>query len=157
MPPREWFIRLEDILEAIERVETSLAGLTYDEFERNEDKKDAAIRNFTVIGEAANHIPEEVQNKFPQIPWSKAVELRNFVVHEYFGITLYTIWDTAKNRLPELKTAISAIVAQGGESFQSIVVTKRKPKVKQRRGAKKRVQTGLETGNKWVTNRMRGE
>ena len=133
MPPREWFIRLEDILDAIDRIEMSLDGLSYDEFERNYDKTDATIRNLTVIGEAANHIPNEVRIKFPQIPWSKAIELRNFVVHEYFGITLATIWDTAQNRLPELKMEIALIIAQGRDAFKSFVVTKRKLKIKRRR------------------------
>lgn len=132
MPPRDWFIRLEDILSSIERIEQSLRGLNYPAFENNADKVDVVVRHLTVIGEAANHIPDEVQNKFPQIPWHKVVELRNFVVHEYFGVTLPTIWDTVENRLPELKGEISSIVAQGRTAFQSTVVTTKKPKAKRR-------------------------
>lgn len=133
MPPREWFVRLEDILESIERVETSLEGLSYDEFERNHDKTDAAIRNLTVIGEAANHVPEEIQKKFPNISWARVVAMRNFVVHEYFGITLKVIWDTVIEALPTLKKEVSNIVSKGRSEFSSIVVTKRKPKAKRRR------------------------
>ncbi len=96
------------------------------------------VRHLTVIGEAANHVPEEVRDKFPQIPWTKAMELRNFVVHEYFGITLPTIWDTVENRLPELKLEISSIIVQGRAAFQSIVVIKGKSKAKRRSAPKPR-------------------
>ena len=126
MPPRDWFIRLEDILASIERIEQSLNGFDYEGFENNPDKIDVVVRHLTVIGEAANHIPDGVQNNFPQIPWHNARELRNFVVHEYFGITLSTIWDTVKNRLPQLKTQIASIIKQGREAFQTVGVTKKK-------------------------------
>lgn len=134
MPPREWFIRLEDILEAIERLEASLAGLSYDEFERNHDKRDAAIRNLTVIGEAANHVPEEIQQTYSSIPWAKIVAMRNFVIHEYFGITLKVIWDTAVEALPDLKKEISKIVSAG----RPPVVTKKKRTLKRRPRSKRK-------------------
>ncbi len=138
MPPREWFIRFQDILESIERVEASLDGLSFDDFERNNDKVDAAIRNLTVIGEAANHVPEEIKKEFTNISWGKIVAMRNFVVHEYFGITLKVIWDTATRALPTLKVQILSIVAKGRAEFSSIVVNKRKPKVKRRSKQKKK-------------------
>jgi uncharacterized protein with HEPN domain len=137
VPPREWFMRLEDLLESIERVEASLKGMSYDEFERNPDKTDAAIRNLTVIGEAANHLPEEIKQKFPNVPWAKIVAMRNFVVHEYFGITLKVIWDTAK-ALPNLKEDVSNIVSRGRAEFSTTVVTQREPKTKRRSGLKKK-------------------
>jgi uncharacterized protein with HEPN domain len=123
---REWFSRLEDIVDFIQRVETSLSGLSYDDFEKNADKSDAAIRNLTVIGEAANHVPEQIQGRYPNISWAKIVAMRNFVVHEYFGITLKVVWDTAKEELPKLRKEIANIVAQGRESFHDVKVTKKK-------------------------------
>jgi uncharacterized protein with HEPN domain len=82
VPPREWFIRFQDILESIERVEASLDGLSFDDFERNNDKVDTAIRNLTVIGEAANHVPEEIKKEFTNISWGKIVAMR---AHNCFG------------------------------------------------------------------------
>lgn len=123
MPPRKWLLRLEDILTAIERIETSLDGLSFDDFERNPDKIDATVRNLTVIGEAANHVPKKITKKFPNVPWIKAIDLRNFIVHEYFGITLSTIWATAQDRLPELKKEIGSIVEQEQTIFKDVLVS----------------------------------
>ena len=53
-----------------------------------EDRKtvDAVVRNFTIIGEATKHIPEQVINENPQIAWREMGDMRNIVVHEYFGV-----------------------------------------------------------------------
>jgi uncharacterized protein with HEPN domain len=63
---------------------------------------DAVIRNFIIIGEAATHVPEEVVSAHPEIPWRDMRDMRNFVVHEYFGISDKIIWDTVQNNLPPL-------------------------------------------------------
>jgi uncharacterized protein with HEPN domain len=44
---------------------------------------DAVIRNFTVIGEAANHVSEDITASFPDIPWQDMRDIRNILVHEY--------------------------------------------------------------------------
>jgi uncharacterized protein with HEPN domain len=38
----------------------------------------------------------------PEIPWRDMRDMRNFVVHEYFGISDKIIWDTVQNNLPPL-------------------------------------------------------
>ena len=43
-------------------------------------------------GEAATHVPEEVVLAHPEIPWRDMRDMRNFVVHEYFGISDKIIW-----------------------------------------------------------------
>ena len=46
------------------------------------------------------HIPKEIQDKYPNIPWRKMYSLRNIVSHEYFGIDYEMIWEIAKNEIP---------------------------------------------------------
>jgi uncharacterized protein with HEPN domain len=87
---------------------------------------DAVIRQLTVIGEASNHVPDEVQEHFSTIPWQDLIALRNFVIHEYFGITLRAIWDTAKEGLPPIEIELYKIVSQGQDTFKSIVVRKKR-------------------------------
>lgn len=61
-----------------------------------EDRKtvDAVVRNFTIIGEAANRIPEQVINKNQEIPWREMSDMRNIVVYEYFGVCDKILWET---------------------------------------------------------------
>jgi uncharacterized protein with HEPN domain len=71
--------------------------------EKNEMAIDAVVRNFEIIGEAANNIPSEVQLANPQVPWKQMIEMRNFLIHEYFGVDLTTVWQTEHKYLPPLK------------------------------------------------------
>jgi hypothetical protein len=48
-----------------------------------------------VIGEAAKHVPSETRKKYPQIPWSKLVGMRNILTHDYPGINVEIIWKTS--------------------------------------------------------------
>ena len=69
------------------------------------------IRNFEVIGEAARHISEDTKQKYPHIEWKKMKGMRNFMTHQYFGIQLDTVWDTAINDIPGLKMEIIRILS----------------------------------------------
>ena len=68
MSKRGWKLFINDILECIEKIETYLANLSYDDFLSDDKTKDAVIRNLEVIGEAAKHIPEQIRQKYPEIP-----------------------------------------------------------------------------------------
>ena len=56
MPPREWRLRIEDILAAIERVQRHTQGLDLSSFIADEKTVDAVCFCYGVIGEAARHI-----------------------------------------------------------------------------------------------------
>ncbi len=59
MPPRDWKMRIKDILDAISTVQGYTKGMKYEAFVAHRKTVDAVIRNFIVIGEAATHVPEE--------------------------------------------------------------------------------------------------
>ena len=100
---RDWSFRLKDILQAIEKIERYTKGVTFSEFKKNEFIQDAVIRNFEIIGEASNNIPLVIQHAHPNIPWRQMIALRNFLIHEYFGVDMDTVWQTAHVHLPPLK------------------------------------------------------
>ncbi len=55
-----------------------------------------------VIGEAARNVPQDIQQKNPDIPWAEMRGIRNVVVHEYFGIGKEILWRTVKQDMPRL-------------------------------------------------------
>ena len=69
----------------------------------------AVVKWLEIIGEAANHISDEVREKNETIEWYKMIGLRNIAVHEYFGINYKTIWETASVSLRQLKKEIDTI------------------------------------------------
>ena len=101
---------LEDIRDALGKIERYVAGMDYDTFAENELVIDAVLRNLEIIGEAAKNIPEDVRAEHPDIEWRRMIGLRNIVAHEYFGVDLRIIWEIIMRRLPETKPKIDTIL-----------------------------------------------
>lgn len=104
--------RLEHILESIEKILHLVSKLnTLENFETQWIEQDALIRNFEIIGEASSHVSVHLKENFPEISWKELKGMRNFIIHEYFGLQLDTIWETAIYDLPILKAQIQKIIA----------------------------------------------
>jgi uncharacterized protein with HEPN domain len=97
---RDWRLRVTDVLAAVERIGRYTVGLDRAAFERDERTVEAVCFALVVIGEAASHVPDEVQATAPQIPWRKMKAMRNIAAHEYFGLDLATVWQTATVDVP---------------------------------------------------------
>lgn len=102
MSPRNWKDRIRDILDAIAEIQKFTKGMNFESF-KDDDKSIRAVEmNFIIIGEAANQIPEEIEEKYTAIPWSLMRAMRNRIVHVYFRIDEKLMWDTIQNDLPPL-------------------------------------------------------
>ena len=110
MRRREWRFRIEDILECIARIQRYISGLSYDEFSQDQRTVDAVIRNFEVMGEAARHVPSEVEAHHHQVPWHQMRAIRNELVHGYFGVNLAVVWDAIHSDLPPLVPLLQAVL-----------------------------------------------
>lgn len=110
MLPRDWRIRIEDIIEAAFAIVGYVQGLSFEEFARDRKTVDAVVRNLEVIGEAARHVPEEVRARFPELPWSDMADMRNVLIHEYFGADLTILWKTASIDLPAILPALRRVI-----------------------------------------------
>jgi uncharacterized protein with HEPN domain len=107
--------RLRDILEAIREVER-YTQKGRPEFDTNELVQVWLLHHLPVIGEAARGLSRGLRAAHPAVPWADIVAFRNLVVHEYFGIDLQEVWDTAINDLPPLKRQVEDMLhALGAE------------------------------------------
>ncbi len=111
MPPRDWAFRIQDILDAIAKIQRYVSAVDFEAFENDEEIMDAVVLNLTVIGEAANHIPSEITDNHPEIPWRQMIDLRNFSVHAYWNLRPSVIWDTIQNDLPPLIKPLQKLLA----------------------------------------------
>ena len=62
--------------------------MSYEEFVKDTKTVYAVIRAIEIIGEAVKNIPEDVRNKYPEIPWRAMAGMRDKVIHAYFGVKL---------------------------------------------------------------------
>ena len=107
---RTYKMYLEDLIIAMNRIGEYIEGLSFINFKKDYRTVDAVIRNFEIIGEAAKNLPDEVKEKYSEVPWAEMYLLRNKVSHEYFGIDYEIIWDVASNYLPDNKKQIENIL-----------------------------------------------
>ncbi len=110
MTRKDPVIFLEDILEAMNKVERYTKDKDIEEFRSNSMAVDAVLRNLEVIGEASNNLSQEFREDHPDIPWKRMIGLRNVVIHEYFGVDLNIIWRIVTRDIPETKPLIEDLL-----------------------------------------------
>ncbi|HCM96590.1 MAG: nucleotidyltransferase [Chloroflexi bacterium GWB2_49_20] len=106
---RDISLYFDDIAICCEKVLRFADGLTFEQFKKNELIYDAVLRNLEIIGEASKHVPEDIQEKFPQIEWRKIAGFRDIVAHEYFGVTDEIVWDIVENKIAKLLEQVQLI------------------------------------------------
>ena len=110
MSKRKPDVYLQDILESIEHIQRFLDGVSEDEFYKNVEKQDAVLRRLEIIGEAVKHLPEEIREVHPDIPWRQIAGMRDIIIHEYFGVTLNMVWIVATDDILDLKAKMEEII-----------------------------------------------
>ncbi|MGA9350156.1 MAG: DUF86 domain-containing protein [Anaerolineae bacterium] len=109
-------VYLHHILDAINRIEQYLAGVSYDRFLQDVLLQDGVVRQMEIIGEAARNVSKDLQNAHPELPWGKMIGVRNILTHAYFRVDLFIVWDTAQSDLPRLKQQIEQLLEEMGEN-----------------------------------------
>jgi uncharacterized protein with HEPN domain len=100
---------LQDMLDAITTIE-SYAVQSFEVFQGDEKTQDAIMFNLIILGEAANRIPTEYQEKHSEIPWSSIIGTRNVIVHGYDQVKLQIVWDIVHKNLHPLKLTLINLV-----------------------------------------------
>ena len=102
--------RLQDVLEAIERIEKyasrGRAALFEDELVQT-----WVVHHLVILGEACRALSAGFRAAHPDEAWALAAGLRNVIVHEYFGIDLEVLWGVVERDLPKLKRLVEQTLA----------------------------------------------
>jgi uncharacterized protein with HEPN domain len=77
---------LRDILDAIDRIESFVENMNFEDFCADDKTSSAVIRKFEIIGEATKHITHEIRNQYPDVPWKEMAGMRDRLIHFYFGV-----------------------------------------------------------------------
>lgn len=96
--------------DAADKITSYIQGYTFKQFVADDKTFDAVIRELSVIGEAANRVSKDFQQKHHEIPWSDINGMRNQIIHDYLGIDLEIIWNTCTKSLPELNPILERLL-----------------------------------------------
>ena len=117
MPKRSFVFRLDDILEAAERVRLTLGDLSLDTFEADWQRHWLVQRGVEIISEASRHLPSALKDRHPEIPWTKVAGIGNVLRHNYEDIEASVLWKLVREDLPKLELVCRAErVAGDGQS-----------------------------------------
>lgn len=100
---------ISDILESCDKILQYTQSMSFEDFLRGAKTIDAVIRNFEIIGEAANRLPEDFKDQYSLIDWHKIRGFRNRIVHDYMGIDFEIVWEIRNNYLPSMITSLKQI------------------------------------------------
>ncbi len=64
---------------------------SFEEFLQNERLAKAICRSLEIIGEASSKINPDLKDRFPVVGWREMSDLRNRIIHHYFGIAFLNI------------------------------------------------------------------
>ncbi len=108
--PRHWRLRIDDILDAIDRIQQYVQGLAQAQFAADDRTRDAVPYNLQTIGEAVSQLPAEITSEYKDVPWEDIRGMRNLIAHGYFAIKLPIIWKTVTEDLAPLKAVVRKIL-----------------------------------------------
>ena len=104
--PRDY---LRHILIEVEYLLNQSQSLTYDHFEADETLRRAFVRSLEIIGEAVKNLPEGFRVAHPEVEWRPIAQMRDRLIHGYFGVDYQLVWDVVCEKLPGLKRSIQGI------------------------------------------------
>lgn len=107
---KECKVYVSHILDAIVAIGNYVDGLAFDDFKNNAMILDAVVRRFEIMGEAARQLPADFKKDCPGIPWRDIADMRNLLIHEYFGVDPNEVWQTIKNDLPDLSDKLKSLI-----------------------------------------------
>lgn len=100
------------MLDAAEKADRFIHGMTREEFLENDEKIFAVTRALEVIGEAAKQVPAPVRRRYPEIPWRPVAGTRDKLIHVFFDVNADLLWSTVEDDLPVLRAALSRALAE---------------------------------------------
>ena len=103
------------IVEAIDRINQYVNGLTPLAFLEDQKTQDAVVRNFEVLGEAAHNVETHhfaFAAAHPDVPWALMYTMRNRIAHGYFKVDYELVWKTIHRDLPQVRAQVAALIAR---------------------------------------------
>lgn len=105
---------LRHILDEADYLEEASRDLRKEEFLQSRTLRRAFVRSLEIIGEATKKLPDELRAPHSDIEWRAMAGMRDRLIHGYFGVDYELVWDVVRNKIPELRERLRAILSEPG-------------------------------------------
>jgi len=112
MPFEDLPSRIEDILDAIQEIQTFISGKSYDDYLADTMLRLALERCVEIVSEASRHVPAEMKADHPDVPWKRVPDIGNVLRHAYRSIDPHIIWEVATDHVIHLREAAEHMLAE---------------------------------------------
>lgn len=103
MTPRSPIPRLDDIVEAIQRIREVVGDMSFEAFEADWQSQWLVERGVEILSEASHHLSAELKARHPEIPWRKVAGIGNVLRHNYETIAAPVMWALVRDELPRIE------------------------------------------------------
>ena len=102
--------RFERILAFAKKIKNRTNGVTIEAYLKDELLQESVMYCLGQIGEIASKIPDEEQEKYPNIFWEQMVGLRHRLFHDYEAINFSMVYDITQQPILQLIMALEEIL-----------------------------------------------
>ena len=88
------------------------AGHARDSFEADRKTRSAVLFEIILIGEGIKRLSPDLLGRYPEVPWSAVVGMRNRLAHSFDAISFDIVWDVVQAHAPALLGDLDRIIAQ---------------------------------------------
>ncbi|MBA3374173.1 MAG: DUF86 domain-containing protein [Euzebyaceae bacterium] len=109
---RREVLLVAEMIDAAEQAQSLVVGADLATLNADRQRRDALLWNFTVLGEAAAQLGDDVKARFDDVEWARPERLRNRVIHGYWSIDIEILHTTATDLLPAFVEQLRHVLAE---------------------------------------------
>ena len=101
---------LEQILMFAKRTQERTRNVSLEAFLNDELLQDAVLYCLGQMGETASRIPDEEQDKYPEMFWNQMISLRHRVFHRYEALNLSIVYGITQEAVARLVESLERLL-----------------------------------------------
>lgn len=103
---------LLDIADAARSIGEFIEDMDQAAFLNDRKTQSAVLHQLLVLGEAVKRLSPEFRASHPDIPWTSAARMRDYLIHSYDNVELDIVWDTITQNVPALLVRVTPLLPQ---------------------------------------------
>src|ERR1035438_4614436 len=123
---RDWFLRLQDIVEQIELIAEHTAGMDLDGFVSHGIAQGAVLYRMAILGEAVAGLPAAIEARYPRVSWHVLRAARDLMAEGYENVDLDRVWDLIARDLAPVADQLRQLPASDAEPMAQPATLRRR-------------------------------